>query len=63
MGLAPSGVKFLEKKIVTQRAMTVFQPALCACARAYFTWLEAKQSLSKYLGFSKMKLTVVLHAY
>ena len=33
------GVKFLEKKIVTQHAMTFFQPALCACAHMA-TWLE-----------------------
>ena len=59
------GVKFLEKKVVTQRAITVFQPALCAHALACVTWLKAKQSLRKYLGFSKneTQTTVVLHAY
>ena len=60
-------LSFWKKKIVTQHTMTVFQPALCVHVRtlACITWLKAKQSLRKYLGFSKneTQTTVVLHAY
>ena len=35
--------------------------AMCARVLACVTWLKAKQSLRKYLGFSKMKLKQQLY--